>query len=75
MKVQLTKANAFELKPGKKYAVFISTDLSQWTKEQQDQVANQLGQIGMTVTYLPKGSKFKVIEQEGGSGSEQQQQN
>lgn len=64
MKVQLTKAQAFELKPGKKYAVFITTDVTQWTKDQQDKVAAQLGQLGMAVTFLPKDSKFKIVEQE-----------
>jgi len=62
MKIQITKASALQIEPGKKYLVIINIDEGNWTKAQQADLKQQLEPIGITVVYLPKGSKFKMVE-------------
>jgi hypothetical protein len=62
MKIKLTKANAFQIVPGKKYLVIINIDKMQWTMAEQDELIKKLEPLGMTVAFLPKGTRYKVVE-------------
>jgi hypothetical protein len=62
MKLKLTKANAFQIDPGKKYLVMIVTDESLWTDEQKQKLNESLASLNMTTVLLPLGSKFKIVE-------------
>ena len=61
MKIQLTKANAFEIDPTKKYLVLIVTDEKLWSEEQKSQLRESLASVNMTPVFLPEGSRFKVV--------------
>lgn len=62
MHIKLTKANAFQIEPGKKYAVLITNKDGMLTQADEDQLKQQLEPLGMTVVVLPPRTKYKVVE-------------
>ena len=62
MRIQLTKANAFQIEPGKKYVVLITNKDGMLTQEDEDRLKKQLEPLGMTVAVLPQGTKYKLVE-------------
>ena len=62
MKLKLTKANAFQIEPGKKYVVLISNKDGMLSQEDEDRLKKQLEPLGMTVAVLPQGAKYRVVE-------------
>jgi hypothetical protein len=65
VKIQLTKANAFQIDSAKKYVVMIVTDESLWTDEQKSKLHETLASVNMTEVFLPEGTKYKVVEAQG----------
>ena len=61
MKLILTKANTFELDPNKKYVAIILTDDS-WTMQQKSEVAATLIKLNVTAQFMPKNTKYKIVE-------------
>jgi hypothetical protein len=62
MKIQLTKANSFQIEDGKKYLVIINTDLCAWEQAQKEDIEYRLAALNMTAVFLPKGTTYKVVE-------------
>lgn len=62
MKIQFTKANAFQIEPGKKYVVIITNKDNALMESDIDDLRKQLEPMGMTVVFLPKGTRYKLVE-------------
>lgn len=61
MKLKLTKAPTLLLEPNKKYLMLVTPN-EYWTDAQKDELRERLKGMGITVEYLPQGTKYKIVE-------------
>ncbi len=67
MKIQLTKANAFQIEPSKKYLVLVTNKDNMMLQSEIDDINDTLRtRFGnnLTLLALPDGAKYKVVEQQ-----------